>query len=54
VPKYVILAEGLLMLSVPFLLKKVEQSNIIKTIFWGLAEGLVMLIACFIAFTIFG
>jgi hypothetical protein len=54
VPKYVILAEGLLMFSLPLLLTKVEKSNFLKIVLLGLAEGLVMLLSCIIAFAIFG
>jgi hypothetical protein len=54
VPKYVILAEGLLMFSLPFLLGKVERSSLLKIVFCGLVEGVVMLLACIIAFAIFG
>ncbi|MBI1769030.1 MAG: hypothetical protein HYR67_11710 [Bacteroidetes bacterium] len=54
VPKYVILAEGLLMLSVPYLLMKTENSNTIKVILFGIVEGVVMFVACVIAFYILG
>jgi hypothetical protein len=54
VPRYVILAEGLLMLSVPFILSKVEKAKPHIIILWGLAEGIVMLIACVIAFYLLG
>jgi hypothetical protein len=54
VPEYVIIAEGLLMISVPFLLSKVQNAKPLYVILWGLAEGVVMLIACYIAYSLVG
>jgi hypothetical protein len=54
VPVYVIIAEGLLMLTMPFMLGKVQNAPVRTVILWGLAEGFVMLIACFIAYGIAG
>lgn len=54
VPYYVILAEGLLMSCVPFILQKVEQSKGYQIILWGIAEGLVMWLACIIAWFTLG
>jgi hypothetical protein len=54
VPQYVILAEGLLMLTIPFMLTKVENSKPTTIILWGLVEGVVMLVACFTAYFILG
>ena len=54
VPKYVILAEGLLMLSVPYLLMKTEKANTFKVILLGVAEGAVMFVACVIAYYVLG
>jgi hypothetical protein len=53
VPKYVILAEGLLMLSVPFLLKKTETSRLPAIILYGLIEGAIMFLVCILAYHIF-
>ena len=54
VPTYVVAAEGLLMLTIPFMLRETENSGVFRIILWGLAEGVVMLLACFVAFSIFG
>ncbi|MGC4020495.1 MAG: hypothetical protein QM734_00390 [Cyclobacteriaceae bacterium] len=54
VPKYVILAEGLLMLSVPYLLKKTESSGWISVVWFGIVEGAVMFLACVIAYYLLG
>src|SRR5437879_1853245 len=54
VPKYVILAEGLLMLSVPYLLMKTEKANTFTVILLGVAEGAVMFVACVIAYYVLG
>jgi hypothetical protein len=54
VPQYVILAEGLLMITMPFMLRKVENAKPVVIILWGLAEGVVMLLACFIAYGLLG
>jgi len=54
VPRYVILAEGLLMLTVPFMLSKVAKAKPLNIILWGLAEGVVMLLACIIAYFVLG
>src|SRR5690242_11460356 len=49
VPYYVFIAEGLLMFTVPWFLLKAENKNIITIAAYGIAEGLVMLVACIIA-----
>lgn len=54
VPEYVIVAEGLLMISVPWLLRKVENASPMAIVLWGLVEGVAMLLACFIAFGLVG
>jgi hypothetical protein len=54
VPQYVIVAEGLLMLTVPFMLRKVENAKPAMVLIWGLAEGVVMLVACFLAYALVG
>lgn len=54
VPIYVIIAEGLLMITVPFMLRKSENAKPFIVILWGLAEGGVMLLASFIAYAIAG
>jgi hypothetical protein len=53
VPKYVILAEGLLMLTIPFLLKKTETARLPMIVLFGLIEGAVMFLVCIIAYHIF-
>ena len=54
VPCYVILAEGLLMITIPYMLRKVELSKPAGIVLWGLIEGVVMLVACFIAYGLVG
>ena len=54
VPLYVVLAEGILMITLPFMLRKVEHATPIAIVLWGLAEGVVMLLACFIAYGLVG
>jgi hypothetical protein len=54
VPTYVIIAEGLLMITLPFMLNKVENAKPGVVILWGLAEGVVMLLACYIAYSVAG
>jgi hypothetical protein len=54
VPIYVIIAEGLLMITLPFMLRKIENAKPVTVILWGLAEGVVMLIACLIAYAAVG
>lgn len=54
VPKYVIMAEGLLMLTVPYMLKKADTSKIWMVVVLGIAEGAVMYLACIIAYAIAG
>lgn len=54
VPQYVILAEGLLMLTVPYILSKVQKAKPLSIIGWGLVEGIVMLLACFVAYFLLG
>ena len=54
VPYYIILAEGLLMATVPFILRKVEVANYYTAIAWGIAEGLVMWLACIVAWYTLG
>ena len=54
VPTYVILAEGLLMLSVPFMLKKTAASKPLIIILWGIGEGVVMYLACIVSFNLLG
>ncbi|MEM6642852.1 MAG: hypothetical protein AAF616_07730 [Bacteroidota bacterium] len=49
VPFYIIIAEGLLMIPVPYFISKLEESSLFKVAFFALLEGLVMLIACLIA-----
>ena len=53
VPYYIILAEGLLMLPIPFFVKKMEKGALHLPVSLGLVEGLVMLLACFIAWFTF-
>lgn len=54
VPYYISLAEGLLMLSIPFLLRMVTAKQWKSVIILGIVQGLIMLIASFIAFSILG
>jgi hypothetical protein len=54
VPIYVIIAEGLLMMSVPYMLSKVEKTTLRNIILWGFAEGVAMLLACLIGYGIAG
>lgn len=54
VPKYVILAEGLLMLSVPYMLLKASKAKFGMIILLGVLEGVVMFAACVIAFGLLG
>ncbi|MBT1701374.1 hypothetical protein KK083_31060 [Fulvivirgaceae bacterium PWU4] len=54
VPRYVILAEGLLMITVPYMLRKVELSKPAGIVLWALIEGVVMLVACFVAYGLVG
>jgi hypothetical protein len=54
VPLYIILAEGLLMMTVPFILSKVQHAKPGMIVLWGLAEGLVMWLACIIAYAVLG
>lgn len=54
VPRYVIAAEGLLMLSVPLMLREAENSKRFVIVLWGLVEGVVMFVACLISFFLFG
>jgi len=49
VPYYIYIAEGLLMFLVPYFLIKCLKRNIKYSIFYGVLEGIVMLIACAIA-----
>ena len=53
VPYYIILAEGLLMIPVPYFMKKLETGKWPLIPAFGLAEGVVMLIACLIAIQVF-
>jgi len=53
VPLYIILAEGLLMIPIPYFIKNLDNKNIGTVPFYALAEGVVMLIACLIAISIF-
>lgn len=54
VPQYIILAEGLLMLSLPYLFKKVQHATYSMIVVWGVVEGAVMLVACLIAYAVLG
>lgn len=54
VPYYIILAEGLLMITVPFILQRVGRSQYHIAILWGIAEGFVMWLACIIAWFVLG
>jgi hypothetical protein len=54
VPVYVVIAEGLLMIFLPSILRKVENAKLWMVIVWGLAEGVIMLLACIIAWGIAG
>ncbi|MGD1846104.1 MAG: hypothetical protein ACFB10_11985 [Salibacteraceae bacterium] len=52
VPIYVIIAEGLLMVPVPYLLLCVEKSSWLWILGLGLIEGAVMLLACILALAV--
>ncbi len=54
VPYYISLAEGLLMLSIPFLLRMVTDSKWKSVIILGIIQGLIMLVASFIAYNLLG
>lgn len=54
VPYYIILAEGLLMLPIPFIVRQINERKALSVIGYGLAEGVVMLLACFIAWGLLG
>ena len=53
VPLYIILAEGLLMIPIPFFIKKICDGNLRIVGMSALAEGLAMLLACMIAIEVF-
>jgi hypothetical protein len=50
VPKYIFIAEGLLMLTIPDLFDRSETASPQKIVFLGTAQGLVMWVACMIAY----
>lgn len=54
VPHYVIAAEGLLMLSIPVILSRVEKVNYFTIVLWGITEGVIMLLACMLAYSWLG
>ena len=54
VPVYIMVAEGLLMLSVPELFDRCETASLKKITLLGLIQGLIMWIACIVAFKICG
>ncbi len=54
VPVYIIIAEGLLMLSVPPLFMAGERLSLKYTPLLAIAQGLVMFLACIIAWTVAG
>jgi hypothetical protein len=54
VPKFIYLAEGILMLSIPMLFDQSAQSSKMKAVFLGVVQGLVMLAASIVAFALIG
>ena len=54
VPKYIYIAEGLLMLSIPDLFDRCDKINIKLVPVFGFLQGLVMWVACIIAFYLVG
>lgn len=54
VPVYIIVAEGLLMLTIPKFFELCETSEVKMIPVLGILQGLVMWLACIIAFSIFG
>lgn len=54
VPKYIYIAEGILMLTIPTLFDQSASASRLKAIFLGVLQGLVMLIASFIAYSTLG
>ena len=54
VPKYIYIAEGILMLSIPVLFDRTTQISRFQTMVLGIVQGLVMLVASYIAYSIIG
>lgn len=54
VPKYIYIAEGLLMLTIPDLFDRSDKASPVKLTILGIVQGLVMWVACIIAFEITG
>lgn len=54
VPIYIFVAEGLLMLSIPDLFDRCENASLKWIPLLGIVQGLVMWLACIVAFHIFG
>ena len=53
VPKYIYLAEGLLMLTVPILFERSQKSKPILIIVLGVVQGIIMLLASMVSYAIF-
>jgi len=54
VPYYVILAEGLLMTTIPFFYRQCEKSKLVAIPFLGIIQGMIMWLCCIIAFALVG
>ncbi|MEJ7738425.1 MAG: hypothetical protein WKF97_13430 [Chitinophagaceae bacterium] len=54
VPYYVIVAEGLLMTTIPFFYKKCEKTKLIAIPLLGFIQGMIMWLTCIIAFALVG
>ena len=54
VPIYIFVAEGLLMLSIPDLFNRCADATLKWIPVFGIIQGLIMWLACIIAFGIFG
>jgi hypothetical protein len=54
VPYYVILAEGLLMSTIPFFYQKARTSPLWAIPLLGIAEGMIMWLCCIVAFNLVG
>jgi len=54
VPKYIYIAEGILMLSIPLLFNRAEKSSPLQVIGLGIVQGLIMFIASLIAYSLVG